>query len=342
MVDGADSLALSASSGRPNSEPASPDIYAYYNRLVTRRQLLAASAAFATTARARSHWDKTRISAITDEIGNSTDESIAFAHQYGLHFVEIRDRKNPDSRKEYFGLPEADIRADAALFAKEGLKVSFVNTSLLKFAWPGTDPKRNRPETPEARERRLAAEQKRWDNRLEDVRKAIRCAQTMGCDKVRVFTGSRVEDPASMYPRIAETIGAEMAAIAEKEKVYLLIENEGSQNVATSAELAAIMKLIPSRWVGINWDPHNAYGKEPAYPEGYQMLPKSRILNVQVKGKGIMPQSPEKEDWKAIMQALAKDGYKGKVGLETHLFDGTLIAAAHESMREIMRIVGEI
>jgi len=36
-----------------------------------------------------------RISAITDEIGNTPEESIAFAHEYGLQFVEIRDRKGP-------------------------------------------------------------------------------------------------------------------------------------------------------------------------------------------------------------------------------------------------------
>ena len=55
-----------------------------------------------------------------------------------------------------------------------------------------------------------------------------------------------------------------------------------------------------------------------------------------------MPESPEKEDWKTIIQALEKDGYKYKIGLETHLFDGTLIAAAHKSMEEIMRIVGAL
>ena len=164
----------------------------------------------------------------------------------------------------------------------------------------------------------------------------------MGCDKVRVFTGSRVEDPKTMYARIAETIGGEMAALAEKEKVYLLIENEGSQNIGTSQEIADVFKLISSKWVGFNWDPHNAFGKETSYPDGYAALPKKRLLNVQIKGKGVMPSSPEKEDWKAIMQALDKDGYKGKIGLETHLFDGTLIAAAHTSMEEIMRIVSEL
>ena len=40
--------------------------------------------------------------------------------------------------------------------------------------------------------------------------------------------------------------------------------------------------------------------------------------------------------------ALDQDGYQGKIGLETHLFDGTLITAAHTSMEEIMHIVSEI
>ena len=44
----------------------------------------------------------------------------------------------------------------------------------------------------------------------------------------------------------------------------------------------------------------------------------------------------------AIFQALERDNYKYKIGLETHLFDGTLIAAAHTSMEEIMRIVNEV
>jgi sugar phosphate isomerase/epimerase len=307
---------------------------------MTRRELLAAGAACATTLWGRTRFDKTRISAITDEIGKTRDDAIAFAHHYGLSFVEIRNP--PGDKREYFMLSEPEIKADAVRFAQEGLKVSFVNTSLLKFTWPGSEPVRRRPEDAAARERRMASEKARWDRRGEDLHKAIRCAQIMGCDKLRVFTGSRVAEPSTRYSQIAETIGGEMAAIAEKEKVRLLIENEGSQNIATSQELADIMKLIPSKWVGFNWDPHNAYGREKSFPDGYAVLPKKRMLNLQVKGKGIMPASPEKEDWKAIMQALEKDGYKGKIGLETHIFDGTLIAAANTSMQEIMRIVNEL
>ncbi len=306
---------------------------------MTRRELLAgaACAAFATPLLAKSRIDASRISAITDEIGLSTEESIAFAHHYGMQNVEIR---NPPGKKEYFQLPEAEIKADAALFAREGLKVSFVNTGLLKFTWPGMEAARKRTETPEARDKRLAAEKLRWDARLDDYRKALRCAQIMGCDKVRVFAGTRTAEPSAVFQQVADSLG-EMSKLAEQEKVYLLLENEGSQNVATAEELGQIMKMIPSKWVGFNWDPHNAYGKEKAFPEGYGFLPFARMLNIQIKGKGVMPESPEKEDWRAIFAALNKDGYEHKIGLETHLFDGTLITAAHKSMDEIMKIVRE-
>ena len=306
---------------------------------MTRRELIAAGALCATRAWARSHIDKFSISAITDEIGLTTDDSIAFAHHYGLKFVEIR---NPaGSKREYFSLTEPEIKVDAVRFANEGLKVSFVNTSLMKFAWPGMEPVRKKPEEPAAREKRLAAEKARWDGRMEDLGKAIRCAQIMGCDKVRVFTGSRVDDPATQFQRIADNLG-EMSLTAEREKVYLLIENEMSQNVATGAELAAVLKLIPSKWVGCNWDPHNSYGREAAFPDGYNAVPQRRLLNIQIKAKGVMPSSPEREDWKAIFEALERDGYKYKIGLETHIFDGTLIAAAHDSMDEILHIVSRL
>jgi len=307
---------------------------------MTRRELLAAAPACAAPVWARARLSKLSISAITDEIGKTTDEAIAFAHRYGLGFVELRNA--PEEHKEYVALPEEMIKAHAARFASEGLKVSFLNTGMLKFAWPGMEPARRRAETEDARARRLASEKARWEQRMEYLQKTIRCAHIMGVDKVRVFTGTRVADPPAVYRRIADEIG-EMSIVAERQKVCLLIENEGSQNVGTSAELAEILKLLPSRWIGFNWDPQNGLAlKEVPFPDGYRLLPRKRMLNVQFKGKGIMPASPEKLDWKSILLALGKDGYKGKVGLETHIFDGTLIQAANVSMTEMMRIVGEL
>jgi L-ribulose-5-phosphate 3-epimerase len=307
---------------------------------MTRRELLAAGAVCAMPLWARTRIGKSSISAITDEIGKTTEESIAFAHQYGLQFIELRDA--PEEKKEYPSLPEEKIKAHAARFKAEGLKVSFINTGMLKFAWPGMEAVRRRPESDASRTKRLAAEKVRWDQRDEYLKRSINCAHILGVDKVRVFTGSRVADPKTAYQRIADEIG-KMSLVAAREKVFLLIENESSQNIGTSAEIADIMKLLPQKWVGYNWDPQNSLGlKEVPFPDGYRLLPKKRMMNVQYKGKGIMPTSPEKLDWKAILQAMEKDGYKGKIGQETHIFDGTLIQAAHVSMKEMMRIVGEL
>jgi sugar phosphate isomerase/epimerase len=254
--------------------------------------------------------------------------------------VELRSV--PETKKEYAFLPEPELKAAAASFKSAGLRVSFLNSSMLKYGWPGTEPVRRRTETDEARAKRQAGEKARFEHRMDELKSALHACQILGVDKVRVFTGSRVAEPKSLYPRIVEVLG-EMAFVAEKQKVNLLIENEGSCNIATSQELADIMKLLPQKNIGINWDPQNALGwKEVPFPDGYALLPKKRILNVQVKGRGVMPDSKERLDWKAIMQALDKDGYKGQIGLETHIFDGTLIAASHVSIKEILRIAGEL
>src|SRR6266481_4306058 len=140
---------------------------------MTRRELLAAAGAgCALPLRARTHWDRTRISAITDEIGLTTNEAIQFAHDYGLKNVEIRNppKNEPNGKKEYFALTEPEIKADATRFANEGLKVSFVNTSLLKFTWPGMEAARKRQEEPDAREKRIEAEKVRFERRIDDLK----------------------------------------------------------------------------------------------------------------------------------------------------------------------------
>ncbi len=309
--------------------------------MVTRRELLAGTL-LAPALFAKTRIDKTRISAITDEIATSPAEAIAFAQQYGLTHLEVRNvpsAKGNRSVGEYAFLPEAELKEAAASFAANHIRISFMNTGLLKFAWPDSGWVPRRPESDEAKQKRVTSDQKRWDNRKEDVAKAMDAAVILGCNKIRVFTGSRVADPKSMYPRIVEVMN-ELEPIAEKKKVFLLIENENSQNIGTSQEIADIMALLPSKWIGFNWDPQNALPlHETPWPNGYDVLPKKRMLNIQFKGKGIMQASPEKLDWAAIVNALNKDGYAYEIGLETHLFDGTMIAAAHESMENMLRIV---
>ena len=303
--------------------------------MLTRRELFAATAA-ALPLSAKGRIDLPRISAITDEIARSSQDAVAFARQYGLKWLELRSL--PGQKKEYFSLPEAELRAEAKLLDENGIRVSFLNTSLMKVMIPGIEPVRWTKEPADRRAARAKADAGKFDRRLEDLGKALRAAKIFGVDKVRVFTGWRGEDVKAHLPRVAEIIN-EMAPLAAKEKIYLLVENEGACNVATSQEMAALLKMIPSKWVGINWDPLNETSqKDVPYPDGYNLLPKKRILNVQIKGRSILD-GPQKLDWRAIFDGLVKDGYKGQVGLETHIFGDGQIQASHDSMKEILKIV---
>ena len=108
----------------------------------------------------------------------------------------------------------------------------------------------------------------------------------------------------------------------------LVLENEMSCNTATGEEAAATLAAVTESNFMLNWDPGNAatfVGSMP-YPNGYDLLPKNRIGHCHAKsvvrkddgkwewapvGKGVV-------DWAPQLKAMAKDGYRYAVSLETH------------------------
>ena len=304
---------------------------------MNRRDFLAASLAAAAPLQGANKIDWPRISVLTDEVAKSPDEALEFCRHYALKCVELRGV--PGQRRSYFTLQGEELAAAAKSFKDAGLKVSFLNTGMLKFDLPGTVPARRRNETEEQKAARTAAAQVQFDRRMETLRQAIAAAHAFDIDMVRVFTFSRVAEPEAVMPRIAEILG-EMVETAGKEGVKLLVENEASCNVATSAELLSICGMVKSRHFGINWDPVNEMPlKAVPYPDGFKLLPMERLLNVQMKARALVV-GPEFLDWTGIFGALAAAGYGGKVGLETHVFDGTLIEKAHMCMARIREITG--
>jgi sugar phosphate isomerase/epimerase len=282
--------------------------------------------------------NRSRISAITDEIARSPQGAIEFLKQYGLQLAELREV--PGGGGAYENLSEDRLREAARELREAGIRVSFLDAGSMKYHLPGTEPARPRAESEEARARRLQREGAEFERRMEHIRKAIRAAQILGTDKVRVFAFGRVAEPMKLMPRIAEIL-APMVDLAASEKIHLLVENEASCNVATARELAELVRLLPSPWFGINWDIGNGmpHGEIP-FPDGYNLLPKDRIGNVHIKGRSVL-NYPERQDWRAIFDAMTRDGYTGAFGLETHIFGEGQIQASHDAMREILRILGE-
>ncbi len=300
-----------------------------------RRHFLGALAA-APLLHAKSRFGLDRISVITDEMAPTTAGAIEFAKQYGLKWVELRSV--PGARAHYGSIPEDQAKQSAKEFADAGLKVSFLNTPMYKITLPGVDPVMRRPETPENREKRIARHTAEYERRKSDFEKAFRNAHIYGVDKIRVFTFLRAAEPRKHFQQIADILG-ECTEWAAKEKIQVLFENETSCNVVTCDEVRDFLKMMPQKNFAFNWDPHNGAAlKEVPFPDGYKQLPLKRVLNVQAKGKSLLDEK-ERLDWAGIFNALAKDGYKGCVGLETHYFDGTMFEKSHKSLQEIKRIL---
>ena len=110
-------------------------------------------------------------------------------------------------------------------------------------------------------------------------------------------------------------------------------------NVGSCAETAAILKMLPPRTVGTNWDALNGAAMHETPFPGYSMLPKDRIWNIQFKGKSML-EAAQRLPWPEIIRALEQDGYTAQLGLETHYFDGTNLEKSHLSMEAMLRIVG--
>ncbi|HEY3743594.1 MAG TPA: TIM barrel protein [Bryobacteraceae bacterium] len=310
---------------------------------MTRRDWIASLAAVAPLA--GSAWAKTgasasgkvglsRLSAISDEIATAPEGALEFARMYHLQWLELRNV--PGRSIEYARLEEPELKQAAKEFKDNGIRISFLNTGMLKFGLPGSDVKVNGPETAE-QAKRNAREQTRFDERMKYLDQSIRAAHILDLTNVRVFAFSRTTEPEKHYPRIAEIIG-EMANVAAREGIKLLIENETSCNAATCEEAASLLKMIPSKDVGLNWDVLNGVDMgEPAFPHGYSLLPKHRIWNVQAKGKSLL-EADKLQDWQGIIRALAKDDYTGCIGLENHMFGRMHITQAHYEIREMIRV----
>jgi L-ribulose-5-phosphate 3-epimerase len=118
----------------------------------------------------------------------------------------------------------------------------------------------------------------------------------------------------------------DLAEKAAKRDLIIGLENEHACNIATAAETAKVLAAIDHPNLKVVWDPANAYvsGEKP-FPDGYRLLPVRRIVHVHAKDCRVHDHKPDwgplgecDIDWKGQIRALADDGYRGYISLETH------------------------
>jgi len=277
---------------------------------------------------------------ITDEITQDFEKALVWVKGFGLHLVELRLVWN----KYVTDFTPDDVKRAKDLLAKHGMKVSVVDSPYFKTLLPGTK-SRFASVKPDPLQSDFSQQQKILEH-------AIARAKDFGTDKVRVFSFLRVDDPKTVFDRVAKEL-EKTAATAQKEGIRLVLENEFSCNVGTGAEGAAMLNVVKSPALGLNWDPGNAYdaGETNPYPDGYDKLDKSRIFHMHLKDAAPGPKG--ETEWKPIgggkidyvgqFRALIKDGYKGTMSLETHYLNEAKDkeASSRESMEGLLKVIRE-
>jgi len=282
-----------------------------------------------------------KLGVITDEVTQDFEQALVWVRGFGLEWVELRFVWG----KYVIDFTGEDVKRAKELLAKYGMRVSVVDSPYFKALLPGTLSKFD-----DAKGDRLQSSYAQQEAVLE---RAMARTRDFGADKVRIFSFLRVEEPKTVFDRVAKEL-ERTSAIAKREGIRLVLENEFSCNVATGAESAAMLSAVKSSALGLNWDPGNAYaaGELKPYPDGYAPLDKKRLWHMHLKdaqdyekGKDAewRPVGGGKIDYLGQFRALLKDGYEGTMSLETHYLNAAKNkeGSSRESMEGLLKVIRE-
>src|SRR4030095_7288611 len=256
-----------------------------------------------------------RLAAITDDSPPDIDVALDAMQSVGMTGVELRTVGG----RNVVDLSDSEIARIAAAATARDMEIVSIASPLLKCVLPDAPPVENRFQQDVFGSPFTFDDQPRVTSRVFEI------SMLTGARIVRVFSYWRTIDP----PRCEERIVVALQALAEQAStrgVTIGVENEYACNVGTASESAVLLKRLPHPHLQLIWDPANAFilGDTP-FPDGYQILPRDRILHVHVKdcvmqeGGGILrPVGDMGIDWAGQIRALKQDGYQGWLSLETH------------------------
>lgn len=291
---------------------------------VSRREFLAGALVASTVALRRNFMTSAmqspfRISVINDEIGQDFEHACEVAaHEFGMQWIELRGMWD----KNILNLDAKEIAEAQRILKKFDLRVTDIASPLFKVDWPGA------PKSKFSPKRKQFNADFTFGQQDEVLERGIEMAKVFGTDRLRCFDFWRLEDQRPYRAAMNQKLD-EAAEKARKKGVILVMENEAACNTATGAEAAAVLGEVNSRSLMLNWDPGNAAAAgETPFPDGYKLLPKSRIGHCHCKDAVKTPGKEESTDWAAMGQgfidwvgqfrALRQDGYHYAVSLETH------------------------
>jgi sugar phosphate isomerase/epimerase len=255
------------------------------------------------------------IAAITDEFSQDIEAAVRSMAEIGMTGAELRMVFG----KNVIDLTDAELDRARDIMARHGLEIVSIASPLLKCVLPDS------PEVDARFQQDVFAATYTFEDQPRLADRALEIAERTGARIIRVFSYWRTVRPEACFERIARAL-ERLAGQAALHGRTIGIENEHACNIATGDETARLLEAAAHPNLKVVWDPANAYvSGETPYPDGYRRLPVERIAHVHAKDCRVEGHRPiwcalgeGGIDWKGQIRALAADGYKGWISLETH------------------------
>jgi L-ribulose-5-phosphate 3-epimerase len=255
------------------------------------------------------------LAAITDEFSPDLDTAVRAIADIGMTGVELRVVFG----KNIIDLTDAELDRARGIVAARGLEIVSIASPLLKCVLPDS------PDVDSRFQQDIFASRHTFEDQPRLAGRAFEIAERTGARIIRVFSYWRTVRPEACFDRIVRAL-EDLAVQAAPHGRIIGLENEHACNIATAAETARVLAAVNHPNLKVVWDPANAYiSGETPYPDGYRRLPVDRIVHVHAKDCRVEGHHPIwgalgecGVDWKGQISALAEDGYKGYISLETH------------------------
>src|SRR5215831_14416736 len=256
-----------------------------------------------------------RIAAITDEFSPDIETAVRSMSSIGMTGAELRMVFG----KNIIDLTDEELDRAIAIVRGAGLEILSIASPLLKCVLPDA------PAVDARFQQDMFAAKHTFEDQPRLTTRAFEIARRTGARIIRVFSYWRTVQPDACFDRIVIAL-RNLADQAAPLGLIIGIENEHACNIGTGAEAGRLLNALDHPNLKLVWDPANAVvGGEKAIPDGYNMLPVSRIQHVHAKdctmdghkpiwcriGDGVV-------GWRGQIDALVLDGYKGWISLETH------------------------
>jgi sugar phosphate isomerase/epimerase len=255
------------------------------------------------------------IAAITDEFSQDIEAAARSMAEIGMTGAELRMVFG----KNIIDLSNAELDRACEIVALHGLEIVSIASPLLKCVLPDA------PEVDARFQQDVFAATHTYADQARLADRALEIAERTGARIIRVFSYWRTVRPEACFERVARAL-EHLAGQAALHGRTIGLENEHACNIATGAETARVLEAVTNPNLRVVWDPANAYvSGETPFPDGYGRLPVERIAHVHAKDCRLEGHRPAwcalgegGIDWKGQIRALAEDGYKGWISLETH------------------------